>query len=163
MKSFLVEYKDVLESLSYIALLVGIPFGIYQYYRAKKREQLDREYGTYNSLDEKYLEFLNLCFQHPQLNIFDIPDETPDKVDTQQLKQELIAFTILFSILERAFLMYHDQSTEIKRKQWSGWEEYIGDYCLRENFRSAWLINGKSFDLDYQSYMEGRMGLPLKR
>jgi hypothetical protein len=157
----LVLYKDVLESLSYIAILLGIPVGIFQYYRAKKREQLDREYGTYNSLDEKYLEFLNLCFQYPHLNIFDIRDQSPSRLDNQQIKQELIAFTILFSIFERAYLMYHDQSTETKRKQWSGWEEYVGDYCVRENFRSAWSISGKTFDMDYQSYMEKRMKLPV--
>jgi hypothetical protein len=103
-----------------------------------------------------------LCFQYPHLNIFDVADQTPSTLDSQQIKQELIAFTILFSILERAYLMYHDQSTEMKRKQWSGWEEYISDYCMRENFRSAWGVNGKNFDLDYQSYMEERMNLPVR-
>ena len=66
----------------------------------------------------------------------------------------MVDVRLLRDILERAFLMYHDQSTEIKRKQWSGWEEYIHDYCQRKNFRAAWHIGGSQFDSDFQNYMK---------
>ena len=156
-KETLVSLKDVLESLSFIVILLGIPVAIFQYYRAKKKEQMDREYGAYNSLDEKYLEFLNLCFQFPHLNIFDVADQTSPNLDDQQKKQELIALTMLISIMERAFLMYQDQSTDIKKRQWSGWDEYMTNFCKRENFISAWHINGNHFDLGYQNYMKHKI------
>lgn len=156
MENFL-RLKDILESLSYLAILLGIPVGIYQYLRAKRKEQIDREYGTYNALDEKYLEFQRICFEHPQLDVFDIRDGTSSVLDQPQKKQELIAFTILFSIFERAYLMYHDQSTTVKERQWLGWEEYIESYCKRENFRNAWCISGKTFDSEFQAYMQSRI------
>ena len=97
--------KEVFELLSYVSILVGVPVGLYQYYRTVKREQQDREYGTYNALDEKYLEFQQLCLEHPELNVFDVPDSSPAHLSNTQQKQELIVFTMLFSIFERAYLM----------------------------------------------------------
>lgn len=80
------KLKDILEALSFLAILLGIPVGIYQYLRAKRKEQLDREYGTYNALDEKYLEFQKICFDHPELDVFDIADSIPSVLNAQQKK-----------------------------------------------------------------------------
>lgn len=146
-------WKDILEALSYLVVLLGVPVGLFQYFRAVKKEQLDREYGTYNALDEKFLEFQNMCLAHPDLDIFDVPDKKPGTLTAEQQKKELIAFTILFSIFERAYLMYHDQSTAIKQKQWTGWDEYIRDFCRRENFKRAWRESGATYDKDFEEYI----------
>ncbi|GAP05371.1 MAG TPA: hypothetical protein DEQ80_10460 [Anaerolinea thermolimosa] len=145
--------KDLFELLSYVAILLGIPTGLYQYYRSVKKEQQDREYGTYNALDEKYLQFLKLCFENPELDVFEVPDAAPQPLNETQKKQELIALTMLLSICERAYLMYSDQSTAVKRRQWSGWDGFIRDYCRRENFRRALARAGEGFDLGFQAYI----------
>jgi len=147
-------WKDILEALSFLVVLFGVAIGLVQYLRAVKKEQLDREYGTYNALDEKFLEFQNLCLAHPDLDIFDVPDKTPGTLTAEQQKKELIAFTILFSIFERAYLMYHDQSTAIKQKQCTGWDEYIQDFCKRENFKRAWHESGATYDKDFEQYIQ---------
>ena len=147
------HWKDVLEALSYIVILLGVPTGLVQYFQAVKKEQLDREYGTYNALDEKFLEFQNLCLAHPYLDIFDLPDKVPITLSPAQHKEELIAFTMLFSIFERAFLMYCDQAAPIKQRQWMGWDEYIQSYCKRGNFKLAWQTCGGTFDKDFEKYM----------
>jgi len=158
------QWKDIFELLSYVTVTVGGPVAITQYRRTKHREQQDREYGTYNALDEKYLQFQTMCFEHPELDIFDVPDTAPKVLSDEQAKQELIAFTQLISIFERAFLMYHDQSTKIKIAQWTGWDEYIRHYCQRQNFIYAWEMNGTTFDLDFENYMESIIdaNLPLR-
>ena len=145
--------KDLLEASSYVTVIVSLPLALHQYKKITKKEQLDREYGTYNALDEKYMEFLQLCHDNPRLDIFDIPDETRRELDSEEEKKELIAFTMLFSIFERAYLMYHDQSGDVRKRQWSGWNEYIHAYCRRENFRAAWKVSGETFDLGYQNFM----------
>lgn len=149
------EWTEIFELASYVVIILGVPAALYQYRRKTLREQQDREYGTYNALDEKYLEFVRLCFEHPQLDIFDIPDAQPAPATPKDQKQELIAFTMLFSIFERAYLMYADQSSRIKQRQWSGWLEYITEYCMRENFRRAWRISGNTFDTTFQEFVEG--------
>lgn len=146
-------WKDVLEACSFLVVLLGVPIGVLQYVQAVKREQIDREYGTYNALDEKFIEFQNLCLTHPDLDIFDVPDKTPGTLTAEQKKKELIAFTILLSIFERAYLMYHDQATILKQKQWTGWDEYIQDFCNRENFKRAYRESVATYDKDFEQYI----------
>jgi hypothetical protein len=155
--TFLATLKDVLETLSYITVIVGFPVAIYQYRRKTIKEQADREYGTYNALDEKYLEFQRLCFENPSLDIFDVRDREPRVPSEDERKQELIAFTMLFSVFERAYLMYHDQPDGIRQRQWSGWHEYIREYCGRANFQAAWEISGETFDTEYQVFMSAEI------
>lgn len=151
---FLIAQREVLETLSFLAIVLGIPAGIVQFYRTKRREQLDREYGTYNALDEKYLEFLDLCFRFPELDIFDIADSRLRRLTPLDKKRELIAFTVLISLLERAFLMYRDQSSEVKQRQWLGWLDYMRLYAGRSNFQRAWSMAGDMFDTEFCRFMD---------
>jgi len=144
---------DYLDAASKIIVILGLPLAYIQYRIAKRKEKRDREYGTYNALDEKYLEFQRLCLEYTYLDIADIQEIKPQKLNEKQRKEELILFTMLFSIFERAFLLYSDQNSVIKKKQWIGWDSYIKAYCTRENFLKAWEISGTTFDTDFENYM----------
>lgn len=145
--------SNILEIANKCVVLLGLPLAYFQYRKQVKKERRDREYGTYNALDEKYLEFQKLCLDHSYLNIFDIPDNEERELNQKELKEELIMFTMLFSIFERAYLLYSDQNTNIKKKQWNGWDSYIRTYCERPNFLRAWAISGNTFDTDFEAYM----------
>ncbi len=145
---------DYLDAISKIVVILGLPLAFIQYRITKKKERRDREYGTYNALDEKYIEYQELCLQYPYLNIFDIPDKKPAELDDKQKKEELILFTMLFSIFERAYLLYSDQYSNIKLKQWSGWDAYIKSFCQRTNFLEAWNTSGSTFDTEFEKYMK---------
>jgi len=144
--------QQILQIVSSIISILGVPAAIYVYYSTKRREQRDREYGTYNALDEKYLQYLELCLAHWDLDVFEIPlPAQKKKVTLEQERKEQIIFAILVSILERAYLMYKDQSSEVKKAQFSGWESYMRIWCARKRFRQIW--NHPGFDA--QSYDEG--------
>src|SRR5437588_900857 len=98
-----------------LAIIMGIPIGLYQLTRTARKEQREREEQVYNALDEKYIDFVELCLQHPYLDVFDIPDNESAVLTTQQKKEELIVFTVLVSIMERAYIMYHDQNNKMKQ------------------------------------------------
>ena len=151
----LVSPKDFLEVLATIVVLGGVPFGLYKYVDAVKKEQRDREHGTYNALDEKYIMYQEVCLKNPKLDIFDIPDAQPASLNPEEKKKEVIAFTILMSIFERSFLMYSDKSDSIKEQQWQGWEEYITKFASRDNFKKAWEISGETFDTRFEEFMNG--------
>jgi len=142
-----------LDAISKIVIILGLPLAFIQYRVTKRKEKRDREYGTYNALDEKYLEFQNLCLQFPYLDVFDIPDKKPIDLSDEQKKEELILFTMLISIFERSYLLYNDQRSSIKEKQWLGWDTYIKSFCKRSNFLSAWKISGQTFDKEFEQYM----------
>lgn len=150
----LAQVKPVLETAAQLVVILGLPGALYRYYRTTAREATDREYGTYNALDDKYLEFQKLCLEFPRLDVSDIPLVNPPELNEFERQQELIAFTMLMSVFERAFLMYKDQGVKIRREQWDGWHEYIEGYCRRANFRGAWEISGKTFDARYQAFMK---------
>lgn len=142
-----------LEIASSLTALLGIPVAIYIYLQEKKRERKEREYGTYNSLDDKYIEFLNLCLNNTDLDIYHIEKFSNKKRTAEQNNREIIIFEILISILERAFLMYRDQSSKIKQEQWVGWVMYMEDWLKRENFQKAWKKLGYQWDDNFEKHM----------
>ena len=148
----------VFEILANIATLLGVPIAIWRFASEERRERVDREYGTYDALDEKYIDYLKLCLEYPDLDVYDYAKSEIDQLLSKKNhfvnKQELILFTILISIFERSFLMYRDQSTAIKKEQWMGWDEYIREYAVRDNFRLAWKILGTQFDVNFLQYMD---------
>lgn len=153
----LATIKLIIETVAQLVVVIGFPLAIIQYQRTKRREASDREYGTYNALDDKYIEFQELCLRHPRLDVFDIPLANPPSLTDEERQQELIAFTLLMSIFERSFLMYRDQTRPIRRAQWVGWHHYMDGYCRRQNFRDAWTISGTTFDERFQEFMKDMM------
>lgn len=149
------EWVGIAQLLAQITVLLGFPLVIIRYFRTTRKEARDREYGTYNALDDKYLAFQQLCLEHPRLDIGDVPLAAPPALTADEQTQELIAFTILGSVFERAYLMYQDQRPSVRIRQWLGWHEYIESYCRRRNFRDAWTVTGRTFDVRFQQYMEG--------
>ena len=148
-------YLDIINKL---ILIIGVPIAIWKYIKSKEKERKDREYGTYNSLDEKFIEYQRICLSKPYLDVFDVPDKSPGELTEEQRKEELIIFSILFSIFERAFLLYSDGTSRIKKNQWTGWHQYIEAYCYRANFLKAWSKSGSTFDLEFQAFMEKLIG-----
>ena len=147
-----VAVRNALEILAFLAVILGVPIALYSFLQEKKRERRDREYGTYNALDDKYIEYVQLCLKNPDLDVFDVPRKDGQELSPEQSRREVMVFTFLVSILERAFLMYRDQSTEIKRDQWSGWDQYMHDWFSRDNFQHAWAIVAPQFDEDFVKY-----------
>lgn len=152
-----VPAKDIVEMAGWAFAIVSVAIALWRYWTAKVREQKDRDYGTYDALDDKYYEFTRLCFEHPELDIFDLPDKAPGTLCASQAKQQLVAFSLLFQILERAFLMYDDRKSARSKAQWDGWELFIDRFCKRQNFRDAWDQLGAEWDPRFTEKMKERM------
>lgn len=149
----LVEWKGALESISYLIVIASIPTAIFSYYITNKKEREDREFGTFDSLDDKFIEFQLLCLDKPYLNIFDVEDEHPVVLTALQKKEELIAYSVLFAIFERAYVMYKARGFHKHNSQWQGWVEVMHVYVQRQNYRDAWAVNGFGWDGEFEAYM----------
>ena len=132
------SFADVLNILADLATTLGIPVAIIVFVNEKRQERREREYGTYHALDEKYQDFLQLCMEYPELDLYDIPLAREVDLTPEQRLRQYALFDILVSLLERAYLMYSDQSNRIKRRQWKGWENYFRDYAAHPTFRRLW-------------------------
>ena len=157
------EHADaILQIAADVATTLGIPIALWVFMREKGKERREREYGTYDALDEKYIEFQRLCLQYPHLDIFDSQELNKEHYTPEDERNELILFTILISLLERAHLMYTGQSRRMRAKQWDGWDEEIRRWCRRRRFIHAWGIVGDTYDADFKRYIEKYMSTAEK-
>ena len=140
---------DFIGTLANLTVVIGAPIAIINYIHTEKQNRLDRAYGTYDALDDKYIDFMRLCMEKPYLNIFDIEHEDPVKLTPAQKHEELVAFSILSAIFERAYIMYRERDVD-EGGQWDGWFITIKDYCRRDNFVDYWYKNGFGWDQRFE-------------
>jgi len=143
--------------LTSVVVVLGMPIGLFQYIRNARRDRRNREYSAYDATDQYYMDFLRMCFENPQLDIFDIADGVSKDLTSEEKKRELIAFTMLIAVFERAYFIFENAPSGIVGRQWRGWQEYIADYCNRANFQDAWRLSGDQFDHKFQRYMQDTM------
>jgi uncharacterized membrane-anchored protein len=144
---------EALEMLANIATVLGIPIAIILFVNEKRKERRDREYGTYDALGKEYVDYLRLCMENSELDLYEVPLEKERELSAEQKIRQYAMFEILVSLLERAYLMYQDQANDIKKSQWSGWDQYVHDYAKRETFRRLWQTQGVGYDLDFIKYI----------
>ena len=86
-----------LNILAQFATVLGIPIALLIFYVEKHRERVDREYGTYNALDEKYISFLETHLQWPDLEVYNpsLTDENWSSLSKTDQRRQQILFQIL--------------------------------------------------------------------
>ncbi len=144
----------ILQSISYLASIIGIPLAILIFWDDKRKERMERENATYDAVDEKYVRYLELCVLNPELDLYYLPLEKKVQLNAEQKIKQFALCEILISLMERAYFMYSDKSSSIKKDQWEGWDSYIHVWCKRENFRYIWSLLGKDFDEKFYLYMD---------
>lgn len=152
------ELNLYLESCYYLITILGVPVAIYVYLMQRVKDRRVREYELYESLNDKYLEFLQLCLANPDLNIvneyYSLGRKKPSYTSEQKVR-ELLIYEYLISLLERAYLTFYDQHSDQKKKRLSGWIKYMEDWMQMESFRSAWIEHlGSQWHEDFQNKMD---------
>lgn len=135
--SVLADCVSILGVASFIG--GGVAFALK--YLADERAARERaEYGTYDALDDRYIEFQRLSLEHPELDIADIPLEEPPALAQDHIHKRRILYQVLIATFERAFVMYKVRSKRVRTAQWQGWHNYIDQYCQRPGFVDAYFM-----------------------
>lgn len=154
-----IQYAKILHVLADLSTALGLPALIWSFYRENKRQRKEREVGTYDRLDERYTQFLELCSKYPELDVVDPPLNklTLHLSDTPERKREKILYLILISIIERAVKMYRETSSEIRDNEYQGWLDYINEYSKSPNFRHMWIVEklGEQFETGFVAIVNG--------
>src|SRR6202521_6053472 len=153
----------IFQIIYYIAMSIAGPLAVIAYITAKKTERLEREYQTYDELDNRFFEYQKLALEYYDLDILDVPNNDPSLAFDKKRKQEMVAYAILFSLFERAYLMFSNQADVFRKRQWSGWKHFLNDFLRRENVRSAWELSKNTYDTDFQSFMDRKIATVLSR
>ncbi|BCX46233.1 conserved hypothetical protein [Haloferula helveola] len=133
------EFSELMQGLAALASIVAIIPSVIIFLRRQKeqlenqREQLQLARITnHRYVIERYREFLRICLQYPEISLE--TGEPKACLDSQARMRRDIAFDILTSIFESAFLTYVIDNSRSDAGQWEGWDRYIEDYCRRPDY-----------------------------
>jgi hypothetical protein len=123
------------ELLSYVVTVVFLPFAIAVFLYEQRKERENEEEATWQQLSDAYIDFLEVVLANPDLKLRS-QTSTPDLGDEQRERMWVI-FDMLISLFERAYLLvYEADMGEKQRRRWHSWEDYMREWCRREDFRA---------------------------
>ncbi|QVL34128.1 hypothetical protein KIH39_09535 [Telmatocola sphagniphila] len=154
---------NLCQIIYYIAMSVAGPLAILAYLRTKKMELLAKEYETYDELDNRFFEYQKLALEYYDLDILDVPNNDPSLAFDKKRKQEMVAYAILFSLFERAYLMFSKQGDAFRQRQWSGWKHFLNDFLRREHVRTSWELSKSTYDTDFQKFMDHKIATVISK
>lgn len=140
--------------LSNIVTVFGLPLAIFVFIYEQRKEHEDARESTYLMLSDAYADFLRLVIANPDLRLRSQP-AIPDPTDEQR-ERMLLIFDILVSLFERAYILVYDENMAGDQlRRWRSWEDYMREWCQREDFRAALpeLLHGE--DPAFADYIRG--------
>lgn len=141
------------ELLSYIVTVFGLPLAIFSFLWEQRKERENEEEAVYQLLSDAYTDFLKLVMTNPDLKLHS-QCPTAD-LNEEQLERKLVLFEILISLFERAYLLaYEDNMTGKQLRRWASWDDYMREWCRREDFQQMLprLLQGE--DPDFCAYIQ---------
>jgi hypothetical protein len=124
------------ELMSYVVTVVGLPLAIVVFILEQRKERLNEQDAVFESISEKYQEFLRVVLEHPDLHLFSM-SKTPELTDDQN-ERMMVIFSMLIALFERAYVLMYEQGLKGDRlRRWRSWEDYMHEWCAREDFRDA--------------------------
>jgi len=145
------DWFQWVEALSYIVTIFGLPLAILVFMYEQRRERRNEDEELYQRLSDEYTNFLKLVLTNPDLQL--LRKGTPDQPLTDEQKERKLAiFNILVSLFERAYiLVYEEKMDHQTQRLWLSWEDYMREWCRRQDFREALpeLLEGE--DADFQA------------
>jgi hypothetical protein len=141
------------ELLSYVVTVVGLPLAIAVFIFEQRKERDSEEEEVYQLLSDNYQEFLKIALENPDLRLF-ASEETP-ALSAEQRERMFIIFSMLISLFERAYLLlYEDDMAEKQLRRWRSWEDYMGEWCNRADFRTSLPTLLRGEDPEFATYIQ---------
>lgn len=144
---------EVLELASFVVTVVGLPFGIWVFVKQERAERENEEEAAYLHLADAYNDFLKVVLANSDLQLRTaaaLSNPTPE-----QSERMLVIFDMLVSLFERAYLVaWKPEMTATEQRRWNSWDDYMHEWCQREDFHHAlpFLLRGE--DPEFQAYIQ---------
>jgi hypothetical protein len=145
-------FLDFWQIVANIITVFGLPLAIYTFVLEQHKERDNEDEEVYQLLSDAYIDFLKLVLEHSDLKLR-TQTATPDLSDEQRERMQVM-FEILISLFERAYLTaYSDEMSPNQRRRWLSWDDFMREWCRREDFRTALpqLLQGE--DADFAAYI----------
>ncbi|MFN0186205.1 MAG: hypothetical protein ACKVQR_20520 [Aquabacterium sp.] len=145
--------RDTLELASFAITVVGLPFAIWVFMRQQRAERENEEEAAYLHLADTYNDFLKVVLANSDLQLRTasaLPNPTHE-----QRERMLVIFDMLISLFERAYLVaWKPAMSDSEQRRWNSWDDYMREWCRREDFANAlpFLLRGE--DPAFQRYIQ---------
>jgi hypothetical protein len=144
--------REAWELASYIVTALGLPVAILFFAWEQRKERDNEEEEGYQLLSDAYNDFLKVVLAHPDLQLRSAaPLENPT---AEQHERMLVIFDMLISLFERAYLVaYKEDMGETEARRWNSWDDYMREWCRREDFHNALPLLLRGEDPEFQQYI----------
>lgn len=140
------------ELLSYVVTVIGLPLAIAVFLYEKRQERQNEEEEVHELLSSNYHDFLKLALENPDLRLLS-KSRTQDLSAEQEERMHAI-FGLLIALFERAYLLLYEPDLSGKEvRRWRSWEDFMQEWCGRDDFREAMpgLLRGE--DPEFAAYL----------
>lgn len=121
------------ELASYIVTVIALPFAIAIFIVEQRKERDNEEEEEYQRLANAYNDFLKVVLANPDLHLRS-NTRTLNRTAEQEERMHVI-FDMLISLFERAYLIaYSPDMPPAKSRRWNSWEDYMLEWCRRDDF-----------------------------
>ncbi|MBK6006211.1 hypothetical protein JJB11_08930 [Ramlibacter ginsenosidimutans] len=145
-------WRDHWEVASFIVTTLGLPFAILFFAWEQRKERDNEEEEAYQLLSNAYNEFLKVVLAHPDLHLR--ANEPLVDPSAEQKERMLVIFDMLISLFERAYLVaYKPHMTETESRRWNSWDDYMREWCQRDDFHNALPLLLRGEDPEFQEYI----------
>jgi hypothetical protein len=143
---------ELWQLLANVVTVFGLPLAIYTFVLEQRKERDNEDEEVYQLLSDAYIDFLKLVLEHSDLKLR-TQKSTPDLNEEQRERMQVL-FEILISLFERAYLTaYSDNMTAQQRRRWHSWDDFMREWCRREDFRTALPVLLHGEDEDFANYI----------
>lgn len=152
---------ELMELGSYIVTVIGLPFAIYAYMREQRKERENEDEEGWQQLSDAYNDFLKLVLANPDLKLR--TSERALNLSDEQIERQRVIFEMLISLFERAYiLLYAEDMPDRQRRRWHSWDDYMRQWCRREDFRESLMELLRGEDEEFAAYI-GRIATDESR
>ena len=144
--------RDAWEMASFVVTTLGLPFAIVLFVWQERKERDNEDEEAYQLLSNAYNEFLKVVLAHPDLQLRS--NEPLSNPAPEQRERMLVIFDMLMSLFERAYLVaYKSEMSQTEARRWNSWDDYMREWCRREDFRNALPLLLRGEDPEFQNYL----------
>jgi hypothetical protein len=140
------------ETASFVVTVIALPFAIFLFLFEQRKERDSEDEEAYQLLQNAYNDFLKIVLDNPDLQLRSATAQ-PDLSDEQR-ERKLIVFEMLISLFERAYIVsYEPDLSGVALRRWNSWDDYMREWCRREDFYHLLpqLLRGE--DPDFAAYI----------
>lgn len=143
---------DIWETASFVVTVFGLPFAIFLFLYEQRKERDAEDEEAYQLLQNAYNDFLKIVLDNPDLQLRTTAKSS--NLTDQQRERMLIIFEMLIALFERAYIVsYEEDLSDVALRRWNSWDDYMREWCRREDFYYLLpqLLRGE--DQDFATYI----------